>query len=102
MPIDAPTPTNVPASEAKVYDKYWLKSFNIMAGDPERKVTVQAVLQKARMLEDGSFELSPYDDPITIRVNDFYAAAESDPSMSAIKEGLLEKIKEIAIAQNKI
>jgi len=40
MPIVAPTPTNVPASDAKVYDKYWLKHFSIMANDPSGKIIV--------------------------------------------------------------
>ena len=99
MPIDAPTPTNVPASDAKVYDKYWLKYFSIMANDPTKKVTVTAILRKARQLEGGAWELSEVDDDVVIRLNDFDAASQADPSLIAIREGLLEKIKEVAVTQ---
>jgi len=101
MPIDAPTPTEVPASDAKVYDKFWLKHFSIIANDPAKKVIVTAVFQKTRV-ENGVWELSPVDDDVTVRVNDFDAAAVADPSLNAVRDGLLEKIKEVAVAQEKI
>ena len=102
MPIVAPTPTNVPASDAKVYDKYWLKHFVIMANDPSGKVIITAILRKARLVSGGVWELSPVDPDVIIRVNDFDAAAVTDPTLNTIKDSLLEKIKEIAVAQGKI
>jgi hypothetical protein len=101
MPIVAPTPTNVPASDAKVYDKYWLKHFVIMANDPSKKVIVTAILHKARE-ENGEWELSPVDSDVVVRVNDFDAAATVDPTLATIKESLLAKIQEVAVAQGKI
>lgn len=101
MPIIAPTPTNVPASDAKTYDKFWLKHFVIMANDPSGKVIVTAILHKARE-SGGVWELSPVDSDIVIRVSDFDAAAVADPEMAAIKESLLYKVKEVAVAQGKI
>lgn len=102
MPIDAPTPTNVPTSDAKVYDKYWLKHFSIMANDPSNKIIVTAILHKARDAGSGVWEFSPVDPDVIVRVNNFDAAALADPTLNTIKDGLLEKIKAIAVAQGKI
>ena len=102
MPIVAPTPTNVPASDAKVYDKFWLKHFSIMAGDPDRNVVVTAILHKARDAGGGVWELSPVDPDVIVRVNDFDAAVVADPTLNTIRDTLLEKIKEVAVAQGKI
>ncbi len=101
MPIDAPTPTNVPASDAKVYDKYWMKHFAIMANDPTGKVVVTAILHKAREVA-GVWELSPVDGDVIVRVNDLDAAITADPTMATIKTDLLNKVKDIAVAQGKI
>jgi len=59
-------------------------------------------LHKARDAGSGIWELSPVDPDVIIRVNDFDAAAVADPSLTAIKDGLLAKVREIAIAQGKI
>lgn len=101
MPIVAPIPTDVPASDAKVYDMYWLKHFSIMANDPSGKIIVTAILHKAR--DAGSaWELSPVDPDVIVRVNDFDAAVVADPTLTTLKDGLLAKVREIAIAQGKI
>lgn len=102
MPIIAPTPTDVPASEAKVYDKYWMKHFSIMANDPSGKIVVTAILHKARDTGNGVYELSPVDTDVIIRVNDFGAAAVADPSLVTLQNMLLDKISAIALAQGKL
>lgn len=102
MPIIAPTPTDVPASDAKVYDMYWLKHFSIMANDPSDKIIVTAILHKARDAGSGVWELSPVDPDVIVRVNDFAAAVVADPTLATIQASLLEKVRQIAIAQGKI
>lgn len=102
MPIDAKTPTEVPASEAKVYDKYWLKHFVIMANDPSKKIRVTATLQKALVDKDGNWELSPVDDDVVIRVADFDSIAGENNALTKIKEDLLNVIKAVGMSQNKL
>ena len=100
MPIVAPTPTEVPASGNKTYDKYWLKHFQIVA-NPAEKVRVMSILHKAREV-NGTWELSPVDPDVVILVEDFDSLATNDPSLTTLKNSLLDKISAIAIAQNKI
>lgn len=101
MPIIAPTPTEVPALEAKTYDKYWLKYLQIMADNPSNKIRVTAILHKAREV-GGEWELSSVDSDVVVIVDDFEAAATVDPTLITLKNDLLDKIRDIAVAQNKI
>lgn len=59
MPIEASTPTVVPASEEKVFDKYRVTGLNMNSRDPNSSIRVVATLHKARVLESGEWELSP-------------------------------------------
>lgn len=102
MAIVAPTPTNVPAQNAVVYDIYWLKSLNIAAGNPANPIVVTGILHKARDAGGGNIELSPIDPDVVVRLNDFAAAAVTWPNLITLEQDILNQISVIAVAQHKI
>jgi len=97
MPIQATSPTTVPASAAKIYDKWWL-SLHI-AGNQKPRAMI--TLKKYRTLDNGSNEFSPVDKPISFAIADVLTvaasrAASNKPALSNAMTALYGAVQEIA------
>lgn len=103
MTIDATNPTVIPQQPQKTYNVYWLTDFGIIADSPTQPIRVRATLQKARVLDNGSYELSPLSsDKVIVIIKDFFAAAAKNPALLQVEGTLLDAIQAEAKAQNLI
>jgi hypothetical protein len=86
--FDATTPSVTPATQEVVYDKYWLSTFRVEAGNPTQKIRLVAVFTPARDVtvkdEDGKDvvvkELMPNAEPKRLVIQDLFAEAVADPT----------------------
>lgn len=78
--IRATNVTTAPAVPEKIYDRYWINPIRIegIAGNPNRPLTAIANLCKACILDNGSWELSPTDVPVFIRIDDVIGTATAE------------------------
>jgi hypothetical protein len=82
-PIDATTPTTIPAVPAKVYDRWLATDIHITTTDINGPYSVAANMARARLLPDGvTFELSPVDPQVTLSVPDVTTAAQTDANLA--------------------
>lgn len=99
--IPATTTTTIPATDAAVYNLWRLKRFVSMQPDPNGPTQINAVLQKYRVLGDGSWEDSPLlGDVRQLRVADMTALAATQASAATAAGALLTAIIDYATAQN--
>jgi hypothetical protein len=81
----------VPATAEKVFDEMWLTHFNVSASNPNAPIRLMAIVDKARILQDGTIELAG--EPEHIMMEDFFAEAEKDASLLALMGEILNKVK---------
>ena len=98
--------TIIPASEEKVYDKFWLTQLSILAQDPTKEARIVAVLVPARDVtvnvggEDVVIkELMPDAENTTIVVPNLFERMASTPSLAIAMGAVLNELT--AIGQEK-
>jgi hypothetical protein len=120
----ATTPEVVPATEEKVYDKYWLTNLRIVAGDstkpirlmaswvPARDVTIQvpaldengeAVLDEngeATTTEVTYKETKNKAEPKRLIIKDLLGEAEKNQNLAAAVETVLAALKAEAVSRD--
>lgn len=124
--ITASTPVIVPAQGEQVYDKYWLSSLRIEAGDPNQPIRMMATLSLAkevtkeinvydmngRQVRDANGkavtetatikELKPGEQPKRVVVNNLLAIGEANADVKSIVNGVLLAIEGLAVQQGLI
>lgn len=58
-----------------------------------------AILRRYRVLDDGSYELSPIDSIHRVHTDDFSTSAQEDPAFAAFYSGLMALIQEYVDAK---
>lgn len=88
--IKALEPTVVPPVEEKTFDEYRLMELHIDAKVVGRPVDCVAILRKGRIKkEDGEWELSAVDAPLTLRWENLLHSAAADTHLGQVVGGLL-------------
>ena len=89
-------PIEMPAVEAKTFDKYWLSKLLVSAPSPRKETMVYAEFVPCRDAEDGIKELKPEitnDEKKTLRVDNLEEIMESNPLFIAALEGVFKALK---------
>lgn len=83
--IEATVPQQTPAIPAKVYDTWVITQVSINSVDAGRNLySCSATLSKALVRQDGTKELSPTADPVTLFIPDVYALAGTDADLATV------------------
>lgn len=99
MALTAPNPLTIPAVGEKVFDKLWVTSLLVSAIGPGKPVQLLATISWARQLGDGSYELSKTTKIVRLLIEDLYSLAGGDTSVQTLIDNVLNKVKDLAIAQ---
>ena len=97
--IEATDATEVPATGVRVYDRWWVESLMINAGDPNGPVSATVRLRKYRRIDDGGRELSPADEPVTLDLPDLFAAAARDQHLASAIDAVLSAVHQLGRAR---
>lgn len=92
--LSASNPTTVPA---KVYDKWWIDTINIVAPDPNGDARASVTLVKFSTNEDGTASVS--NEFTTLQINGLLSDASSDPELASVITGLMNYIMKIGQSQ---
>ena len=117
--ITATTPVVKPAEPEVVYDKYWLSSLRIQAGNPTEPVRLVAVFTPSKDVTVQVQQTDAEGNPVTVDVTykelmpnaeskrliiqDLFKEAESDPAgLGAIMNAVIVALRDKALAQGLI
>lgn len=92
--LSASNPTTVPA---KIYDKWWIDTINIVAPDPNGDARASVTLVKFATNEDGT--ISSSNEFATLEMNGLLSGAASDPELASVISGLMNYIMKVGQAQ---
>lgn len=88
--FEAVEPIVIPATEEKVYDKYWLELMIIRAPSPAQDASLTA---KFRLYNDITREFAPSADSINVEVPKVFEKALSDIGFATAMEYVLRALK---------
>lgn len=106
--IPASTPYTIPATEERVYDKWWLADLRVIGAllpdgtpDPSLPLNGIATLYKGRKREDGTWEMAPNiaANRVILRLDDIIAAAETDPDAANAIVGIMTYLVKLGYSQ---
>jgi len=99
--LNAANPATVAATEEKVYNKYWMSHFEVKGDSPTKPMKMRVVFIPCRDVTVGELtykELQPNGEVKVVLLEDLFGAAESDPEIAELINGILSKIQEIGAA----
>lgn len=97
--ITATEQTVIPATETKVFDKWWLKNLQVNC-PTETEGRVRAVLVKYRDLADGTKDFS--NEQVTIVIPNLWEKASESETLSNVMGAILLEVQSLATEQGKI
>jgi len=93
----------IPATDEKIYDKYWMTQISILSPDPTKDSTVVVQLVPARDVDVGGGqivkELMPDASPVTIVERNLFAKAATDEDLANSIVSVLDSIMDIGKEQ---
>jgi hypothetical protein len=102
MAITTTTPTVLEVGST--FDALWATNVTIEGTNPRKPVRCRASLRKSRLRQDGNYQFSPIDAPVTIDISDLFGeaaarAAAGKPALATAVQAVLAALQELANEQ---